>query len=209
MRHEDVACPDRQISGCLVPGTFQRYATTSATYATPIPDGISSADAAPLLCAGLTAYAALKKGRFQAGQWVVVVGAGGGTGHLTLQYARAMGLRTIAIDSAGKEAICRRSGAEAFFAKDLPPEELRIKVRSVAGNGAHGVVVCTASMDAFDEAMTYLRYNGTLVCVGMPYGTGRAIAGAVPYKMIFNQYSIHGAWTSRAIMPLSTWQECD
>ena len=80
---------------------------TSAAYATPIPDGLPSTDAAPFLCAGLTVDSGLKKAGLTSGNWVVISGAGGGLGHLAIQYAsRAMGLQVIAIDHGSKEAFC-------------------------------------------------------------------------------------------------------
>lgn len=64
------------------PGTFQQYVLGPANYVTPIPDGISPEVAAPMLCAGVTVYSALRKSNALSGQWVVIIGAGGGLGHL-------------------------------------------------------------------------------------------------------------------------------
>jgi propanol-preferring alcohol dehydrogenase len=62
-----------------------------------VPEGISDAEAAPINCAGVTAYKAIKVSEARPGQWVVIVGAAGGLGFYALQYARAMGLKVIAV----------------------------------------------------------------------------------------------------------------
>ena len=104
LENDDNTCANQKISGYYTPGTFQQYVVTSASYATPIPNDLPSADAAPFLCAGLTVYSGLKKAELTSGNWVVISGAGGGLGHLATQYAsRAMGLRAIAIDHGSKE----------------------------------------------------------------------------------------------------------
>ena len=59
-----------------MPGTFQQYVLGPANYVTPIPEGLDDVSAAPLMCAGLTVYAALRKANARAGEWVVVLGAG-------------------------------------------------------------------------------------------------------------------------------------
>lgn len=64
------------------PGTFQQYVLGPASYVTPIPESLSSDMAAPMLCAGVTVYSALRKSGAQSGDWVVLLGAGGGLGHL-------------------------------------------------------------------------------------------------------------------------------
>lgn len=69
----------------------------------PIPKDLKSADAASILCAGVTTYRAVKYSNTEAGDWVVIPGAGGGLGHLAIQYANVRGLRVIAVG----ELFCR------------------------------------------------------------------------------------------------------
>jgi len=110
----------------------------------------------------------LRKSGAVSGQWVVIVGAGGGLGHLAVQYsARAMGHRVIGIDHSSKEKLAKDSGAEVFFGFDKSGKDLVNHVREATGGlGAKAVIVVTASNAAYDTAMDMLRFGGTLVCVG-------------------------------------------
>lgn len=69
-------------AGYFTPGTFAQYIIGPARYVTPIPDGLDSAMASPLLCAGVTVYSALRKSRTTSGNFVVLLGAGGGLGKM-------------------------------------------------------------------------------------------------------------------------------
>lgn len=70
----DGVCDNAKISGYYTPGTFQQYALAASNYVTPIPDGLESAAAAPMLCGGVTAYSALTKSGAKPGQWVAIMG---------------------------------------------------------------------------------------------------------------------------------------
>ena len=74
------------------------YTVAEAAYVGRIPKEVSFSQAAPILCAGVTTYKALKETEAKAGQWVAVMGACGGLGHVGCQYAKAMGLRVVAVD---------------------------------------------------------------------------------------------------------------
>ena len=86
----ETLCERQQNSGYSVDGAFAEYAVASARFVVPVPDGISPVDAAPLSCAGVTTYKALKVARIIPTQRVAVFGIGG-LGHLAVQYARLMG----------------------------------------------------------------------------------------------------------------------
>lgn len=93
---DDPSCPELKISGYYTPGTFQQYVVSAANYVTPIPEGLPSDLAAPLLCGGVTVYSALKRTGAQPGDTVVIPGCGGGLGHLALQIGgRGLGFRMI------------------------------------------------------------------------------------------------------------------
>ncbi|PYH93472.1 GroES-like protein [Aspergillus ellipticus CBS 707.79] len=193
-------CFTQQVSGYFTPGTFQQYALGPANYVTPIPDGLPSDEAAPMLCAGVTVYSALKRSNARPGHWVVISGAGGGLGHLAVQLAsRGMGFRVIGIDHGSKEELVKASGAEHFvditkFPAGDKGAAISAHVKSLAGGlGAHAVIVCTASNAAYAQALPLLRFNGTLVCVGLPENEPQAIATAFPTNLIANHITITGS----------------
>lgn len=196
----DGLCFNQKISGYFTPGTFQQYVTSSANYVSPIPDNLDSAEAAPMLCAGTTMYAAIKRSNARPGQWIVIAGAGGGLGHLGVQLAsRGMGLRVIGIDHPSKAELVLSSGAEHFvditqFPKDVTDTALSSHVAALAGGlGAHAAIVCTSSNEAYAHALRFLRFNGTLVCVGLPEHGNDPIASASPAGIIAKQCNIIGS----------------
>lgn len=192
----DGVCFNQKISGYYYPGTFQQYALAPAHYVTPIPEALSSEDAAPMLCAGVTTYSALRKSQAKSGQWVVIAGAGGGLGHLACQIgSRGMALRIIGIDHGSKESLAKECGAEVFlditkFDDKTLPEEVK---KITGGLGASAVIVCTASNRAYAQALDFLRFGGTLVCVGMPEGDSVPIAKSFPAAMVANEFNIRGS----------------
>ena len=189
-------CPNQKISGYFTPGTFQQYVLAPANYATPIPDGLDSADAAPMLCAGLTTYSALRKSNTQPGDWVVISGAGGGLGHLAVQIAaRGMNLRVIAVDAGHKDEFVKKCGAEHFFdVLKLDGTQLAEKVKEVTGGRmAKAVIVCTAANVAYEQGLGLLGFNGTLVCVGIPEHKREPIKSADPAKIVMTQLRIVGS----------------
>lgn len=192
----DGLCFNQKVSGYTTPGTFQQYVIGPANYVIRIPDGLSSPDAAPMLCAGLTVYAALKRSKAQPGQWMVITGAGGGLGHLAVQLAsRGMGLRVIGTDFGSKEEVVKASGAEHFVdITKFDGDDLVGHVRSLTGGiGAHAVLACTSSNADYAQALRFLRFNGTLVCVGLPEGDLVPISSAAPSELIVNQWNIVGS----------------
>ena len=134
------------------------------------------------MCGGVTAYTACKRSAVKPGQWLVVSGAGGGLGHLGLQYAKAMGMRVIAIDGGEEKAkLCKDLGAEEYLdftsGKDLAAEVTRI-----TKYGAHGVIVFAAAKESYAAAPGFLRPGGTVVAVGLPADPS-VVAGAPPMMM--------------------------
>jgi propanol-preferring alcohol dehydrogenase len=157
--------------------------------------------AAPLLCGGVTVYSALNKSGAKPGDWVVIPGAGGGLGHLALQIgARGMGLRMIGIDMGEKEKLVKDCGAEVFFnlanysRDEEGTKKLVADVKAATGGpGAAATVVCTASNVAYAQGLSFLRFRGTLVCVGVPEGKAQPIATADPATMLAQELRIVGS----------------
>ncbi|KAF2857070.1 hypothetical protein K470DRAFT_261153 [Piedraia hortae CBS 480.64] len=186
----DACCFRQKVSGYYTPGTFQQYVLAPVNYVTPIPEGLESGAAAPMLCAGVTVYSALKKSAAQAGDWVVILGSGGGLGHLGCQIAsKGMGMRVIGIDGGAKKDLSMECGAEHFidFTKGNAAEEVK---KITGGLGAEAVLVFTAANSAYAMGLDLLKFGGTLVCVGMPEGEPKAIANAFPQFLCLRAQNI-------------------
>ncbi len=164
----ETLCPESVYTGYLVHGGYADYCRADANYVVKIPDALSFIEAAPLFCAGVTSYKALKVSRTKPGDWVSCVGVGG-LGHLAIQYATAMGLNVVAVDTGeDKQALSMKLGAKHFvdFKKEQPEE----KIRALLGTGVHAAI-CTAVTNAgFESAYASVRRGGTLVLVGIPSG---------------------------------------
>ncbi|KAJ7116617.1 chaperonin 10-like protein [Mycena epipterygia] len=185
-------CLDAKLSGFTVDGTFQQYVVSYVNHVTPIPDGFDSNAAASILCAGVTVYRAIKHSQTSPGDWIVLPGAGGGLGHLAIEYAKVAGLQVIAVDSgADKKKLCLELGADKWIdfkeTKNLVEE---IKAMT-DGLGAHSALVTAASSSGYKEAIEYLRGGGTLMAVGLP---GKACLEASIFFTVFKSISILGSY---------------
>ncbi|KAJ3555604.1 hypothetical protein NP233_g12169 [Leucocoprinus birnbaumii] len=158
--------------GSGIQGTFQQYAVSYTNYLTKIPDGVDGAAAAPVLCAGLTVYKAIKTSGARIGQWIAITGAGGGLGHLAVQYAVAQGLRVVAIDTGEKKRdLVLSLGAEKWVdfkeSKDLVAD---VK-EAAGGSGPQVAIIATGgSAEPFRQAALYLKTTGIMVGIGVPLG---------------------------------------
>ena len=160
----ETLCEQQENSGYSVDGAFAEYAVASAAYVVPVPDGISSVDAAPLSCAGVTTYKALRVARIEPTELVGIFGIGG-LGHLAVQYASIMGGTVLAVDIEKEKLV---------LAQDLGAEHLvnAAEVDPVAAIQALGgldvAVVVAASPIVFEQAFNSLRRGGRLICVALP-----------------------------------------
>ncbi|KAK4183463.1 putative alcohol dehydrogenase [Podospora australis] len=172
MQAQEMLCPDAQLSGYTVDGTFQQYAVANAAHVAKFPKGTQLDKAAPILCAGLTVYTGLKVSETRPGQFIAIVGAGGGLGSLAIQYAKAMGMHVIAIDGGSeKKESCMNLGADTYVdymtSKDLVAD---VRAASPEGLGPHGVLLLAPMEKPFQQATGYVRSHGTVVCIGLPAG---------------------------------------
>jgi alcohol dehydrogenase, propanol-preferring len=161
-------CAEQHNSGYSVNGSFAEYAIGAARYVARLPVRPDFAALAPILCAGVTTYKGIKETEARPGQWLAVSGIGG-LGHLAIQYAKAMGLRVVAVDvSDEKLALARALGADlAVDARSPDTVDLVVKH---TGGGAHGVLVTAVSVRAFGQALRIVRRKGTVSLVGLPPG---------------------------------------
>ena len=163
----ETLCEQQKNGGYSVDGSFGEYMLVDATYAPRIPAGSDPYEVAPVLCAGVTVYKALKETEVRPGQWVVISGIGG-LGHVAVQYAKAMGMRVAAVDVADdKLALAKQHGAEVLV--NAATEDPVGAINAQTG-GAHGVLVTAVHPDAFGQAIGMARRGGTIVFVGLPPG---------------------------------------
>jgi propanol-preferring alcohol dehydrogenase len=123
---------------------------------------------APTLCGGVTAYKALKACGATPGEWVAIVGAGGGVGGLGIQYAKAMGFRVAAVDIGPAKDSCIKMGADAYFDGASPATPAGLRKLTPNEAGAKAVIVTAGSGRAYQNALDLVAVFGTLVCVGIP-----------------------------------------
>jgi propanol-preferring alcohol dehydrogenase len=157
-------CSRQKITGVTVDGGYAEFVKAPATHALNIPDGISALEAAPLFCAGLTVYRALKSTGIVAGERLAVFGVGG-LGHLAVQFGRAFGAEVIAIDISEEKLELARSFGAADTLNAATTDVVKQLRRK---GGAHVSLVTSAARAAYDTAFSGLRPTGTLLVVGLP-----------------------------------------
>ncbi|KAJ7284375.1 chaperonin 10-like protein [Mycena rebaudengoi] len=185
-------CPEAKLSGFTVDGTFQQYVVSYVNHVTPIPEGFDSRAAASILCAGVTVYRAIKHSQTVPGDWIVLPGAGGGLGHLAIQYAKVAGLQVIAVDTGSdKKKLCLDLGADKWI--DFKESKNLVEdIKALTGGlGAHSTLVTAASSSAYQSAIEYLRGGGTLMAVGLP---GKASLEASIFFTVYKGISILGSY---------------
>ncbi|KAI0874438.1 dehydrogenase-like protein [Hypoxylon argillaceum] len=186
-------CPTPDLSGYTVDGSFQQYAVAKAAHVARIPKDCDLEAIAPILCAGLTVYKGLKESGARPGEFVAIVGAGGGLGSMAIQYARAMGLHPIAIDGgAEKGEMCKKLGATEYVdfttSKNVVAD---VKAATPEGYGPHAVLLLAVSERPFQQASEYVRPHGTIVCVGLP---ANAFLKASVFDTVTRMINIKGSY---------------
>ncbi|MGX6448186.1 zinc-dependent alcohol dehydrogenase [Patulibacter sp. S7RM1-6] len=167
----ETLCESQLNTGYAIDGGFAEYLVAYARHAVAVPDGIDPLDAAPLTCAGVTTYKAVKESGATSSSRVVVFGVGG-LGHMAVQYARITGASVIAVDINDE----RLETAKALGAEHVvnPLKEDPIAAIQALG-GADAAIATAVNPKAFEQAHGSLARGGTLVCVGLPAGNGMEI----------------------------------
>src|SRR5271166_250683 len=157
-------CAKQQITGVTVDGGYAEFVKAPASHALKIPDGLSSIDAAPLFCAGVTVYRALTHANIKPGQRLAVFGVGG-LGHLAVQIGKGLGAGVIAIDvSEEKLAHAKSLGASTT----LNSSTVNVVKELRRAGGVHVALVTSAAKAAYDTAFPCVRPTGMLLVVGLP-----------------------------------------
>ena len=184
-------CKVQKITAIHSDGGYAEYMIANAEAVTAMPDDLPADEAAPLLCAGITVYNALRNSSARGGDLVAVQGIGG-LGHLGIQYARQLGFRTIAIGrGADKQPLAVKLGAHEYIDTNTgAPAQALQKL------GGADVILATApdskSMSALVDG---LAANGTLLVVGAGFDP----LSVTPIQLIMGSKTIKG-WASGTAM---------
>jgi D-arabinose 1-dehydrogenase-like Zn-dependent alcohol dehydrogenase len=186
-RGDFILCQNQLISGISFDGGYADYVLAPANALAFMPEELSASDAAPLLCAGITTYNALRNAGARPGDTVAILGIGG-LGHLAIQYAAKSGFRTVAVArGADKGPLATQLGAHLYIdstAQD-PAKELQ-KI-----GGAKIILSTVTSAKALEWVVDGLAPNGKFLLVGAPDGP----VVVNPFPMLLGRRTVAG-WPS-------------
>lgn len=189
-RGESAYCQNPIMTGITTDGGYAEVMIAEARALALIPDELKSEDAAPLVCAGITTFNALRNAG-RAGNTVAIQGIGG-LGHLGVQFARKMGFRTVAIGGGpDKEHLATKLGAHVYI--DAKAGDAAAELQKLGG--ADVILATAPSGSAIGSLLPGLAVRGTLVAVGVS-------DDAIPLNgvpLIFGGRSVVGSLTGRAI----------
>ncbi len=158
------ACLTNQVTGISFDGGYGTHMIAPTSAVARMPDELPPVDAAPLMCAGITTFNALRNCGARPGDVVAVLGLGG-LGHLGVQYAARMGFHTVAIGrGSDKAALAKQLGAAVYIdtkAQDPSAELQRL-------GGAAAIMATATSGEAMAAVQGGLAIRGTLVVIGVP-----------------------------------------
>lgn len=158
-------CTTGATTGASFDGGFAEYMVAPETAVAAMPDGIDPVEAAPLLCAGITTYNALRNSGAKSGDLVAVQGIGG-LGHLAVQFARQSGYRTVAISRGmDKEAFAKELGAHHYIDDSKGDAAAQL----VKLGGAKVILATAPNAKAISGLAGGLRYKGKLLIVAAPH----------------------------------------
>jgi alcohol dehydrogenase len=179
-----VDCPNLKVPGVAYPGGYGDAVVVPADAPAAIPDGLSAEEAAPLMCAGVTTYNALRNSAARPGDLVAVLGLGG-LGHLAVQYAAKFGFETVAIArGAEKEGPALDLGARHYI--DSTRQDV---ARTLQELGGAKVILATATVSsAIAAAIDGLGTRGQLIVAGAPADP----MSISPLQLIFGSHSVVG-----------------
>jgi alcohol dehydrogenase, propanol-preferring len=190
-RGDMVQCQNPVIPGITVDGGYAEVMIAEARGIAAIPDELTSVEAAPLLCAGITTYNALRNAGLRGGDLVAVQGIGG-LGHLGVQFARHLGFRTVAIGKGSdKEKLAKDLGAHVYI--DTAADDAAAVLQRMGG--ARAILATAPSGDAMGPLVSGLAARGKLIVVGVPGDPIQLSA----FPLVFGGRSIYGSLAGTAI----------
>jgi D-arabinose 1-dehydrogenase-like Zn-dependent alcohol dehydrogenase len=190
-RGDFVNCANQPVSGVHFDGGYAEVMLAFSNGLVAIPDGLSSVDAAPLLCAGLTTFNALRRSSAMPGDLVAILGIGG-LGHLGIQFAARMGFKVVAIArGADKEQLARKLGAHHYIDSSAGDPAAALK----ALGGANLILATVSDSKAMSAIMGGLASRGRMIVVG----AGLESIQVSPFQLLFNSVGVEGALTGSPI----------
>jgi D-arabinose 1-dehydrogenase-like Zn-dependent alcohol dehydrogenase len=186
-RGDFILCQFEKITAIHFDGGYAEYMVAPAEAVASMPDDLAADEAAPLLCAGITVYNALRNSGARGGELVAIQGIGG-LGHLGIQYARQLGFRTVAIGrGADKQALAKKLGAHEYVdtSASAPAEELQ-KL-----GGARVILATAPDSKSMSALVDGLGGNGKMLIVG----AGFESLTVTPLQLIGGRKTIQG-WAS-------------
>ena len=190
-RGDMVNCQNPTVLGVTVDGGYAEVMIAEARAIASIPDELSSAEAAPLLCAGITTYNALRNAGLRGGDLVAVQGIGG-LGHLGVQFARRLGFHTVAIGrGSDKEKLAKDLGAHVYI--DTALDDATAVLQRMGG--ARAILATAPSGDSMGPLVSALAVRGKLIVVGVPQDQIQLSA----FPLVFGGRSVYGSLTGTAI----------
>lgn len=190
-RGDFVNCVSPTITGVSIDGGYAEVMLAEAHGVVSVPEEFDAAEAAPLLCAGLTTFNALRNAGLRAGDVVAIQGVGG-LGHLGVQYARKMGFQTVAIARGkDKQALAEKLGAHRYI--DTASEDAVAILQSMGG--AKAILGTAPSGEAIASLIPGLAPKGKFIIVAVP--SDPIPLSAMP--LVFGERSIVGSLTGKAI----------
>ena len=182
-----INCRNEKITALSFDGGYQEYLVAPAEAVAAMPDDLPAAEAAPLLCAGITVFNALRNSGARAGDLVAIQGIGG-LGHLGIQYARQMGFRTVAIGrGADKQPLATKLGAHEYIDTNANAPAAALKKLG----GAKIALATAPDSKSISALVDGLLANGTLLVIG----AGAESLTVTPLQLIGGRSMIKG-WAS-------------
>ena len=179
-----------QITGITTDGGYADYMIAPAEAVARVPEGLSEVDGAPLMCAGVTTFNALRNSGARGGDLVAVLGIGG-LGHLGVQFAVKMGFKTVAIARGkDKESLARQLGAWHYI--DSQAQDPATELSKLGG--AKVVLATVTNGDAMSATLGGLASRGTLMILGAP-----PMLSISPFPMIGGMLSVRGWYSGTSI----------
>ncbi|MCW4352162.1 alcohol dehydrogenase AdhP [Hoyosella sp. YIM 151337] len=160
----ETLCESQQNTGYSIDGGWAEYVLADGRYVVKVPEGVDPFEAAPLTCAGVTTYKAVKVSGARPSDLVAIFGIGG-LGHLALQYAQIAGAQVVAVDLIDEKLDMARELGAAYTlnAREKDPAEY------IQGlGGADTAIALAVNPKSFEQAYRSLKRGGTLVLVGLP-----------------------------------------